>query len=335
MKYSLLLFSIILLLFSCKDEDFLDGFDRSALFAPPTQEELDIIKAEWATRDLSVKNYSVIQTANLPGNVTLKIISFDVSGFKEYAAIVVPPSTGKMPVRMWIGGFGLNTPVNSINLVFDADTFVDHPFIFAIPALRGQSLLIKVNGTEYTTPLSEGEHCEAFDGGADDGLALLNVIGETESMADVNLASVRGGSRGATVALLMSERDERIKKAVAVAGPVDLLSLTSQNENDLTYQCQFLDDIKNGSTTISVARLRMIASSPIYFAADLPQTQLHMAAHDVIVPVSQASELEHEMNSIGIGARLQVFIYADRDHSNIGDNNQEMNTRIEEFLLQF
>lgn len=336
MKYvSLLLFFFVFVLSGCEHEDFLDGFDRDALFAPPTQQELDRVKADWQSRDLSVKDYSVVQTVQgLPGNCTLKVISFTVRGLKEYAMLLVPESVGKVPVRFFIGGFSLENPVTSVSLVFDETTFAGNPFILAIPALRGQSLQVRINGMEYTSPVSDGKHCEAFDGAADDGLALLNVVEATEPLADVNASSVRGGSRGATVALLMAERDERIKKAVAVAGPFNLQELTSQHENDPTYQCQFLNALKQGVHTVSESRLTMIASSPLFFAGDLPYVQVHMAAQDEIVPVAQATELEQEMNRIGAGDRLQVFVYANRDHANIANDNQEMNARIEAFLVQ-
>jgi dipeptidyl aminopeptidase/acylaminoacyl peptidase len=64
---------------------------------------------------------------------------------------------------------------------------------------------------------SGGEHCDGFDGAADDIIAFLNVIEETEDRADVQRTTVRGGSRGATVALLVAERDKRVKGAIGVA----------------------------------------------------------------------------------------------------------------------
>ena len=50
---------IILLSYSCKEDDFLKGYDRQALFAEPTQQEIDAVIADWKLRDLSPKNYTV------------------------------------------------------------------------------------------------------------------------------------------------------------------------------------------------------------------------------------------------------------------------------------
>jgi dipeptidyl aminopeptidase/acylaminoacyl peptidase len=200
--------------------------------------------------------------------------------------------------------------------------------------MRGQSLAITVNGTEYTTPISEGRHCDAFDQGADDAIAFLNIIEATEQKADASRVAVRGGSRGGTVALLMGERDERVKMAVAIVGPTDMLGLTSQNVNDLTYQCQFLEGLVQKTETLNTARLNMIASSPIFFADRLPKTQVHFAEDDQIVPLSQGVELRTRMTEIGLQDRFEMFVYEGKDHSNIAVDNKEMNDRIEELFSQ-
>jgi dipeptidyl aminopeptidase/acylaminoacyl peptidase len=161
------------------------------------------------------------------------------------------------------------------------------------------------------------------------------VIEQTEDRADMNRITIRGGSRGATVALLVAERDERVKGAIAVAGPVNLLTLASQNENDRTYQCQFLNNLVNGKSSVSSSRSKMIASSPVYFARLLPKTQLHLAENDRIVPVSQGAELTDEMTKVAIQDSLEVFIYKGRTHENIARENPELNQRINEFLKQF
>jgi dienelactone hydrolase len=330
-RLPLLLF-ITCLSVSCHEEDFLHGYSRDELFATPTQQELDAVVNDWKSRDLSPKNYSVIQNTEVFPDITLKIVSFSVSGHAEYGALLIPTSNTALPVRMFIGGFNLDSPVNAVKLAID-QTFFDDPFIFVFPSLRGQSLRIMVNDVAYTSPASEGEHCEAFDGAADDAIALLNIVESTEPTADMNRLAVRGGSRGGTVALLIGERDKRVKLTIGVAGPTDMIELTSENENDLTYQCQFLGDLANGAT-LSDVRHKMIASSPVFFAKDLPKTQLHLAANDVIVPVSQGEELKKVINDLGQSATFEMFVYEGRSHSNIADNNTDMTDRIKLFLKQ-
>jgi hypothetical protein len=123
---------------------------------------------DWNSRDL-VPSQIDVRTQPIAGtNSKLKIISYTVGGLKQYGAIVVPENGAHLPVRMYIGGFGINVKVNSIKLIQDASNATG--FIFAIPALRGQSISLIIKDNEYVTPVAEGEHCDAFDGATDDAM---------------------------------------------------------------------------------------------------------------------------------------------------------------------
>ncbi len=318
---------------ACDTDEFLDGFNRQELFSEPTQAELDTVLMDWASRDLSPNGYAVEEETPI-GTVgtVLKIVSFEVDGFKEYGALIIPETTTPLPVRMSIYGFSLETTTNLFNLNLNDDNGL--PFIFAIPALRGQSLSLTINGNVYTSPKSEGRHCDAFDSATNDAIAFLNIIENTEINANTDRVAVTGGSRGGTVALLMGERDERVKRIVGIVSPTNMLELASQNENDSEYQCQFLQELINGDITITEARHKMIASSPIYFAQNLPLSQLHMGEDDIFVPKSQGEKLLNKMTSLGLDENFELFIYENRTHSNIGMENQEMSTRIQQFLSE-
>ncbi|WP_299218228.1 prolyl oligopeptidase family serine peptidase [uncultured Aquimarina sp.] len=333
MKSSFMVIILLGFLTACDKDDFLDNFDNQILFATPTEVELNAISQDWTSRDLSPDDYRLEQIIELTSNgAILKIVSYRVNGFKEYGALIIPESSIPLPIRMQIFGFSKEVTTNSFRLNLNDDS--DLPFIFAIPALRGQSLRITINNEEYTTPTSEGRHCDAFDGATDDALAFLNIIESTETNADFNRVAVNGGSRGGTVALLMGEHDERIKRVVGVVAPTNMLELTSRNENDTTYQCQFLQELVSGNITIEEARYKMIASSPIYFAKNLPLTQLHMAENDQNVPLSQGEQLLDVMTNLGLGESFELFVYENRTHSNIGMENQELTSRIQQFLSQ-
>ena len=302
---------IICFTVSCSKNDFLKDYNKQELFAPPSREELNAVRSDWESRDLSPNEYHVEQTVEVTNSGTiLKILSFKVGTYKEYGALLIPKSTQPIPVRMFINGFEKGITANTINIA--VDTSLHQPSILAIPALRGQSLNVTLNGMSYTTPISEGEHCDAFDGATDDAIALLNIIESTEEIADINRVAVRGGSRGGTVALLMAERDKRVKMAIAVVGPTNMMELTSKNENDATYQCQFLSDLVNGSSTITEIRHNLMASSPIFFAEDLPQTQMHFAANDKIIPIEQGEQLKIKMDELGLQDLFEMYIYEGR-----------------------
>jgi dipeptidyl aminopeptidase/acylaminoacyl peptidase len=194
-------------------------------------------------------------------------------------------------------------------------------------------LEITLNGTRYSSPLSEGLQCDAFDGATDDAIAFLNLIQQTENKADVNRTSMRGGSRGGTVALLAGIRDKRIKKVVGIVSPTNFVKLTALNENDPTYRCQFLSILKSNPSFLVQTRTKLIASSPVYFAQHLPATQLHMGLNDKNVPIDQGYELEQKINQLGMSSNFQLFTY-DKTHTDIATNNSEMTNRIEQFLSQ-
>ncbi len=325
--------AVLVVFTGCQPNDFLADFDKNALFASPTQAELNAIRTDWQTRNLQATNYSVIEEKHIShGKFTFKLVAFELQGIKEYGALLVPNTTQKLPVRLYVGGFGIDQTKNSLILKMDS-TSSNEAFILAIPALRGQSLEITVNDTVYASPLSTGNHCDAFDGATDDVLAFLNVIQATEAAADVSRTSVRGGSRGGTVALLAGIRDSRVKRVVSIAGPTDFFPLTETHVNDRTYQCQFLDDLKAGNETIAEARHKLIASSPLYFADDLPLSQVHMGVKDKNVPISQGNALKDRIAQLGMTSGFVLYTY-DKTHTDIATNNTEMADRIEQFLSQ-
>ncbi len=335
MKKQLVVIIIIILpfLFSCKKESYFSEEQQSALFAAPSATEIADVYHTWQAIDLTPSAYTVVQEKQLmSGKYTLKIVSFNVNDIQEYGALIIPNTTEKMPVRIYAGGFGLDVTMYRMILELNPSGS-DKPFILAMPTLRGQSLQITINDTTYTTPLSGGDHCDAFDGGTDDVLAFLNLIEQTEPYADVNRTSVRGGSRGGTVALLAGIRDKRIKRVVCVAGPVNMLALSSGHVNDDTYRCQFLSAYKNGQVSLAEARNKMIASSPAFFADRLPLAQMHMGLKDSNVPIWQAYEFQKRIDAAGITAGFQLFTYY-RTHSDIATNNADLAQRIEDFLSQ-
>lgn len=325
---STLAFSLLSL--SCK-KDYLSKDQEKALFAEPNTAELDYIFKEWQARDLVPTAYTVIQQETiLSGKFTFKMVSFKVNGIKEYAALLIPITTAKVPVQILVGGFGLGMTTNSRSMVLDSNNG-SAPHIVAIPALRGQSLEIGINGTVYKSPISEGDQCEAFDGGTDDVLALLNLIEQTEPLADVNRTGVQGGSRGGAVAFLAGIRDTRIKRVIGVVSPTNMLELTAKMQNDPTYQCQFLSSFKNGQTSLAQTRNKMLASSPIYFARYLPLAQLHMGLKDQNVPIKQGNDLKQKIEALGNASKFELFTY-DKTHADIAVDNTELSKRQAAFF---
>lgn len=192
--------------------------------------------------------------------------------------------------QLLLSGFDVNNPMQIVTPQTAASTTAPpSPFILGWVAFRGQILRITLDGHLYESPRSEGSVGDAFDGATDDAQALLNVILSTVATADASRIAVRGGSRGGTVALLLAERDARVRRAISVVGPTDMLRLTQTNQEDRTYQLQFLQELKEGRQTLAEARQRLLASFPLYFAQRLPLTQLHLGSQDRIVPPPKAN----------------------------------------------
>jgi hypothetical protein len=171
-----LVLAMVFLSGSCKKEDALKGIDKEALFAAPVFTELDAIQAAWKKRDLSPLNVTIEVTHPVNSSLNLKLISFRLYGQKQYAGVLVPITAKPLPIQLFVYGFGLDEPCSYQNLKISSDT-ASLPFIYIVPALRGQSLTMVINDKTYTTPVSEGTRNDAFDGATDDAIACLNAVG--------------------------------------------------------------------------------------------------------------------------------------------------------------
>lgn len=318
---------------ACKKDDYLRGIDTAALFAPPTSPELAAVEAEWAARSFAPTGYRLEQTVPLAGGAELRFVSFLTGAYRTQAAVLVPAGGGPLPVQLQLGGFDIHNDVYNIVLqaASGGGTPAGAPFIVGFPAFRGQSLRVTVDGQVYTTPRSAGPTGDAFDGATDDAQALLNVVLSTVAAADAGRIALRGGSRGGTVALLLAARDARVRRAISVVGPTDLLGQTASHQNDPTYQLQFLQELKAGRETLTQARRRLIASSPLYFAERLPLVQLHLGANDHIVPPVQGELLRDRLQTLGRANQVEYYRYEGRDHQGV-TTHPDFAGRVEAFL---
>lgn len=328
----MVLLGVLVLCGSCRKKDPLAGIDKNVLFAPPTKEELDAVQATWQARDLNPQHITIEATHAIDNKLRLVIISFRASGSKQYAGVLVPATQKTLPVRLYIAGFSLNDAVSRQSIQTSSSATDTLPFVYVVPALRGQSLSLSVNGVEYKTPASEGQRNDAFEGATDDAIASLNAVGKTFKEADTSKVMVQGGSRGGTVALLIAERDKRVKLAAAIAFPADLLTLTAVYQHDPTYKFQFLDALISGNATLEETRKKLLAATPLYFCKHLPEIQVHFGDQDNITPPVQGELLLNAMKDAGKEADIELFIYKGRGHHDIGNNNSEMQQKIEDFF---
>lgn len=311
------------------------GVDLDALFAAPTDAELEAVRASWRARDLSPRNVEVLDERELPDGRTLRIVAHDVGGARHVGAVFspgdeVPVPPGGFPVAVWSIGFG---PPFELPLPLSPPSPGSPPNVTVFPAFRGQTLVVEEDRFE-----AGGERFDQCDGGADDALSLVNVAMAIEPRARTDRFVAAGGSRGGNVSLLLGIRDPRVEAVVSIAGPTDYLERTYLDDPnlDVLYEEWFIRELLAGTGDVAQARLRMLACSPAYFVEDLPAAQIHHGDADQAVPVATVQRLVDAWRAVRGDAdpRLEVFIYEGEGHG-FDAQREVMQTRLVAFLRPF
>lgn len=311
-----------------KDEESLI---RKILIDPSPQEIKEIL-SDLRKQDLSPKGVVIHDSILLSNSNKLYILSHKVEGLAHYGAVIIPTNSNgkKLPVIVFAtGGDGMHKEFD-ISQDFNHSTVqfpsflgegFDNKFIIAVPSFRGQQLII--SGRKYQ---SDGNVSDAFGGATTDALALLNVTLKTFKQVDEGRIAIYGGSRGGTVALLASARDQRIKKAIVVAAPTDIKALYQLYPDQ--FKLLFFNDLLSGKITESEARKKFISVSPIYFTKELPLVQLHHDKNDPFVPADFAKKLIDSMTSHN--KRIDSYFYDEGIHGFWTDKNYW--SRVQEFI---
>lgn len=311
------------------------GVDLEALFAPPTDAELEAVRASWRARDLSPRNVEVLHERAMPDGRTLRIVGHEVGGARHVGAVFtpgedVPVPPGGFPVAVWSAGFG---PPFEIHPPMTTPSPDSPPNVTVFPAFRGQTLLSDDDRFE-----AGGERFDQCDGGGDDALALVNVAMQIEPRASPDRVVAAGGSRGGNVSLLLGIRDPRVEAVVSIAGPTDYLERRYLDDPnlDVLYEEWFIRELLAGSGDVAEARRRMLACSPVYFVEDLPATQLHHGDADEAVPVATVRRLFDAWRAARGDAdeRLEVFVYEGEGHG-FESQREQMQARLVAFLRPF
>jgi len=182
------------------------GFD----YRPVTNQDIEAVLAEWASRDLSRANAEVIYEED-GEDYRFLIVEHDVQGKVHFGGMLLPDTDdlSGAPVELLADGLNQGSPSIGLNNVVISTNLKSPPhssFIEIWPSFRGRSLTYEGAGYFF----SEGDFCDAFDGATDDAIALLNVAEKLFPEANFEEVLVNGGSRGGTVAQLMGVRDPRV-----------------------------------------------------------------------------------------------------------------------------
>ncbi|MEM8680986.1 MAG: prolyl oligopeptidase family serine peptidase, partial [Planctomycetota bacterium] len=302
--------------------------DLSELFQPPTPQEIAAVRADWATRQPSVVGYQVEASGSDAQGVRFDVVSHIVDGQRHYGAVRYPrnytPGQQYGTLVVCHGGLVGVAAEESANFLFSLPGLcVDEQYFLVIPSFRGEPLVTNFSGTW----LSGGNPSWA-DRDVDDTASLLSAVQANIPDMDHSRVAAWGISRGAAVALLLAERDDRIRRVIDLFGFTDFSLPSVQSQLDLilnqgvqpsgigrvAYE-SFVFGWLQGTLSLAEARLAWIRRSPCYFADSLPPVQAHHGLQDVQVDPSHTQVLLGALSSLGLGAPdVEGFFYPNGQH---------------------
>ena len=298
------------------------GVDFAPLFAPPTADELQAVRGDWAARDVAARNVeTLLETPLVLGTApaTLRIVSHEVAGIRHVGAVLAPDAApGSLPILVYNHGGDDGIDISEVLLITLALEELRDRFVYVVPALRAQAL--SFNGTDYVS----GGGPSPWDLDVDDTLALLNVALETTPAADPARVATLGFSSGAGISLLMAVRDSRVKAVIDYFGPTDFLAPYLQDvvaealegrPRDLPYidflSSDIVQPVLEGGLSADELRFELIRRSTVYFAEALPAVQAHHGIDDDTIPYSQTQLLIDAMEG---RADFESFLYEGGGH---------------------
>ena len=213
-----------------KYSGIIENVDFDELFSEPIQADIDQIYHEWNSRDLSVVNHEEVDSFSIlmPSYklATLRIISHEISpGQKHYGAIIIPKDTTDQiyPVVVYNHGGEDGVNISDLALMMSMSNtmkqLVDKT-IMVIPSFRTETLIFNDGVNEHT--YHSGGEASIWDKDVDDSIILLSAVLASTPEVDPSKIVTFGISRGGAVSMLMSARDDRIKKVVDFFGPTDM-----------------------------------------------------------------------------------------------------------------
>jgi hypothetical protein len=308
------------------------GWTFEQLLRPPTAVELRRVDRDWAQKPWDLQDAQLTGTRTVPvGREQFEshLYTYTLNGSPRCGAVLVPHATAEKSLAglLDIGDIRWDYPDRNLTKgPYVANILGDFAREFAvlIPCSRGTGLRVGDLRVQ-----SGGDRRDAWEGDAEDAIAFLTLALSTTPQIDPRRLGVYGYSRGGGVALIVGERDPRIKAVLDFAGPTDWFwAMGRPGENwpsrleaawrDSTLQpdtreSQFLDFFIRGREALSLAdlRRRLVAASPLYFTEKLPATQIHHGETDAPVPVRNATAIR---GRLAHDESHEVFIHAGAGH---------------------
>lgn len=303
------------------------------LLNPPAAAELDRVDRDWAGKEWTVSDIRLVGATTVPLGPDLfeaRLYTHALNGSRRCGAVLVPQGAG---------------PASLIGLVDIGDIAWDYrdrdltngPYVgrilgdrargFAVivPCARGMGL--RVGDLRVS---ADGDRRDAWEGVAEDAIAFLTVALSLTPRIDRERLAAYGYSRGGGVALIVGQRDPRIKAVLAFAPPTDWFSAMGRPGQNWaerlelasrdsalapdTRENQYLDWFVRDREALPLAALRrrLVGASPLYFTEKLPAVQIHHGENDGPVPVRNATAVRDRLPANDDNRR--VFIYPGVGH---------------------
>jgi dienelactone hydrolase len=296
--------------------------DLDALFAPATAAEIAQVESDWASRNPVAESVRILNELPFllgPVTGTVRIVSHVVDGFTHYGAVITPPgaAAGSLPVLVYAHGSDQGISLTELQLLATVLGTEATQVVFVVPSFRSERLTF--GNLSY---LSGGDP-SPWDRDVDDALALLDVALDITPEADPTRIGALGFSRGAGVALLMAVREPAVDAVVEFFGPTDFLGdfvrdivrdaliLGSADAPGFgSLNQQLIQPYDRGEITLNELRLELIRRSPVLWADQLPEVQIHHGELDDVVPVAQAQSLISALLADGrVAPAFEYFLY--------------------------
>ncbi len=304
--------------------------DLTPLFRPPSPLELQNVRLDWAARPHTVEGFQrETGFVDPTTGAQYEIVSHLVDGLRHYGALRYPlgyTPGGKYPVLVvchgGTSGVGVEEAANL--LVHFPGQCVGDQYFMVIPSYRGEPLGSATAGIALT---SDGTRSFA-DRDVDDTRALLSALLDMEPDMDRARIASWGISRGASVALLLAVRDDRVRRVVNMFGFTDLSLPTLVGWVDaivnhgapvtglggLVYE-DIVAPYLAGQVSLAAARNNWLRRSVAYFVSSLPPLQAHHGMLDNQVDVTHTQALLDALASFGADpSRAQGFYYPTGQH---------------------
>ena len=303
------------------------------LLRRPTAAEIRRVDQDWARKAWVVKDIELVGSTTAPvgsERFDARLYAFTLNGSHRCGAVLLPQGADGRSLAGLVDIGDIRWDYVDRDLTkgpYVAKILGDRArdFALVVPCPRGMAL--RVGDVRVQ---AGGDRRDAWEGVAEDAIAFLTVALSTTRQIDPERLGVYGYSRGGGVALIVGQRDPRVKAVLDFAGPTDWFSAMGRpGQNwprrleealrDLTLQpdtreSQFLDWFVRDREGLPLAdlRRRLVGASPLYFTEKLPAFQIHHGEKDAPVPVRNATELRDRLAAPN--QSHGVFIYAGAGH---------------------